>query len=231
MNYNNAIKDSLQTYTSTEELSALKEKIETHSSTPLLVDSPLVDDEVFIDTTSSLVDFDFDFDGSALTSVHSKENAIKSIFEKHKSDFENQFNEFRFRFEKHISFEEIPIDFESNIERELITLLNLNKIFTVNYISQWVIDSYDKDKSLINILKLLGNLDYDLLGSEITLVFAAVLSNKNTEIKEYALRVQEKWMDYHYHKILSQSELKPKWIDDYRKELLSIYKEINGIVK
>ncbi|EMU37263.1 hypothetical protein ABNIH23_19273, partial [Acinetobacter baumannii ABNIH23] len=50
---------------------------------------------------------------------------------------------------------------------------------------------------------------------------------KDTEIKEYALRIQEKLMLPSYNNVLKHSKLTPKWIDDYRKELVELYEEDN----
>ncbi|EPJ3328044.1 TPA: hypothetical protein NU702_003654, partial [Acinetobacter baumannii] len=57
--------------------------------------------------------------------------------------------------------------------------------------------------------------------------FLIVLNHKDTEIKEYALRIQEKLMLPSYNNVLKHSKLTPKWIDDYRKELVELYEEDN----
>lgn len=55
-----------------------------------------------------------------------------------------------------------------------------------------------------------------------------LLNHKDTEVKEYVLRIQEKVMSEDFHKLLTHSHLAPQWIDEYRLELVEMYNEENS---
>ncbi|MDC5054801.1 hypothetical protein OHW28_17680, partial [Acinetobacter baumannii] len=125
-------------------------------------------------------------------------------------------------------YEDVPVDYVSPIENELIRFYKNSKVEIQEQISQWIIDSFANTKVLLNILKILGNIAPEFIDHQFLTNFLIVLNHKDTEIKEYALRIQEKLMHKAYNNVLKNSKLTPKWIDDYRKELVEMYEDSEG---
>lgn len=142
--------------------------------------------------------------------------------------FANDFDIFKEKFENFLRFEDIPIEYISPIEREFIRFLKMEKVQTLNLVGQWIIDSYHDSKILINIVKILGNVAEDFLDNQFLTNLLILLNHKDTEIKEYVLRIQEKVMSDVFHSLLVNSLLAPQWIDEYRLELVETFVEENS---
>lgn len=149
-----------------------------------------------------------------------EEESLKQI----KKDFDI----FKIKFDNFLRYEDVPVDYVSPIERELINFYKNSKVEIQEQISQWIIDSFASTKVLLNILKILGNIAPEFIDHQFLTNFLIVLNHEDTEIKEYALRIQEKLMLQSYNNVLKHSKLTPKWIDDYRKELVEMYEEDQG---
>lgn len=149
-----------------------------------------------------------------------EEESLKQI----KKDFDI----FKIKFDNFLRYEDVPVDYVSPIERELINFYKNSKVEIQEQISQWIIDSFANTKVLLNILKILGNIAPEFIDHQFLTNFLIVLNHEDTEIKEYALRIQEKLMLQSYNNVLKHSKLTPKWIDDYRKELVEMYEEDQG---
>lgn len=139
----------------------------------------------------------------------------------------NDFENFKEKFENFLRFEDVPIEYVSPIEREFISFLKLYKIQTLNLVAQWIIDSYHDPKTLLNIVKILGNVATDFIDNNFIINLCILLNHKDTEVKEYVLRIQEKVMSEIFHNVLSNAHLAPQWIDEYRIELVEMYDEEN----
>lgn len=153
-----------------------------------------------------------------------KENN-KKILEK---NFSNDFEVFKEKFENFLRFEDVPIEYVSPIEKEFISFIKRHKIHTLNLVAQWIIDSFDDPKTLLNIVKILGNVAVEFIDNQFITNLCILLNHKDTEIKEYVLRIQEKVMSEVFHKVLSNAHLAPQWIDEYRFELVETYNEENS---
>lgn len=152
-----------------------------------------------------------------------QEKSKKIIERKVFDDFEN----FKDKFENFLRFEDVPIEYVSPIEKEFISFLKFHKIQTLNLVAQWIIDSFNDSKTLLNIVKILGNVATDFIDSQLITNLCILLNHKDTEVKEYVLRIQEKVMSEIFHNILSNAHLAPQWIDEYRIELVEMYNEEN----
>ena len=143
--------------------------------------------------------------------------------------FSNDFEIFKEKFENFLRFEDVPIEYVSPIEREFIKFLKIEKVQTLNLVVQWIIDSFDDSKTLLNIVKILGNVANEFLDGQLLTNLFILLNHRDTEIKEYVLRIQEKVMSDVFHNLLSHSHLAPQWIDEYRSELVEMYNEENDL--
>ncbi len=152
-----------------------------------------------------------------------QENTKKIAERKVLNDFEN----FKDKFENFLRFEDVPIEYVSPIEKEFVSFLKFHKIQTLNLVAQWIIDSFNDSKTLLNIVKILGNVATDFIDSQLITNLCILLNHKDTEVKEYVLRIQEKVMSEIFHNVLSNAHLAPQWIDEYRIELVEMYNEEN----
>ena len=143
--------------------------------------------------------------------------------------FSNDFEIFKEKFENFLRFEDVPIEYVSPIEREFIKFLKIEKVQTLNLVGQWIIDSFDDSKTLLNIVKILGNVANEFLDGQLLTNLFILLNHRDTEIKECVLRIQEKVMSDVFHNLLSHSHLAPQWIDEYRSELVEMYNEENDL--
>ena len=143
--------------------------------------------------------------------------------------FSNDFEIFKEKFENFLRFEDVPIEYVSPIETEFIKFLKIEKVQTLNLVGQWIIDSFDDSKTLLNIVKILGNVANEFLDGQLLTNLFILLNHRDTEIKEYVLRIQEKVMSDVFHNLLSHSHLAPQWIDEYRSELVEMYNEENDL--
>lgn len=152
----------------------------------------------------------------------------QKIEEESLKQIKKDFDIFKIKFDNFLRYEDVPVDYVSPIENELTNFYKNSKVEIQEQISQWIIDSFANTKVLLNILKILGNIASDFIDHQFLTNFLIVLNHKDTEIKEYALRIQEKLMLEAYNTVLKHSKLTPKWIDDYRKELVEMYEEEEG---
>lgn len=141
----------------------------------------------------------------------------------------SEFDIFKTKFENFLRFEDIPIEYTSPIEKEFIRFLQIDNTQTLNMVGQWIIDSYGNPKILLNIVKILGNVAKEYLNGQLISTLYMMLNHKDTELNEYILRIQEKILDDTFHIYLKDSHLAPKWIDDYRIELVELYLEEKGV--
>ncbi|MBF9251563.1 hypothetical protein I0P16_18775, partial [Acinetobacter baumannii] len=74
-----------------------------------------------------------------------------------------EFDIFKNKFDNFLRYEDVPVDYVSPIENELINFYNHSKVEVQEQISQWIIDSFDNTKVLLNILKILGNIAPDFI--------------------------------------------------------------------
>ncbi|MGC3819308.1 hypothetical protein [Acinetobacter sp. G11] len=153
------------------------------------------------------------------------EKKNRNTFEKR---FSNDFEIFKEKFDNFLRFEDVPIEYVSPIEKEFVKFLKMEKVQTLNHVGQWIIDSYNDSKLLLNIVKILGNVANEFLDSQFLTNLFILLNHKDTEIKEYVLRIQEKVMSDVFHRLLTHSHLAPQWIDEYRLELVEMYNEENS---
>lgn len=174
---------------------------------------------------STIIEEECYSDNLSLNDFIDVQERIKKIAEQ---KFFRDFEVFKEKFENFLRFEDVPIEYVSPIEKDFVSFLKLNKLHTLNLVAQWIIDSFDDPKTLLNIVKILGNVSQDFIDSQLITNLCILLNHKDTEVKEYVLRIQEKVMSEIFHKVLTNAQLAPQWIDEYRRELVEMYNEENS---
>lgn len=123
--------------------------------------------------------------------------------------------------------QELEIDYKNHIEYQLEELFKENDFVTKDWLNDVYIENFNDTKFLINILKIIGNFDKKLIASFGIVTAGSALSHKNVEVKEMAVRVFENWYTIQSYTFLKQCSLTPKWLNDYKDEvLLNIEEEL-----
>ncbi|ULL07064.1 hypothetical protein JNO42_08635 [Pseudomonas putida] len=110
------------------------------------------------------------------------------------------------------------------------------KSITERYVEQWLVrkpnlakmeimrvflESRKNDKRIIGILNLLAHLDPLTYHPANEMIAIGSFSHQSNEVKECALRAFEYWEDKGMAEGLKNHQLTPKWIDDYRLQIIS----------
>ncbi|CAI8837488.1 hypothetical protein [Pseudomonas sp. IT-P260] len=96
--------------------------------------------------------------------------------------------------------------------RPLMTQVETGKVFLA---------SRGNDRRLIGILNLITHMDMKTFHPMNEMIALSALSHRSTEIKECAVRAFEYWEDVDLIRSLTHHTLTPKWLDDYRLEVIS----------
>lgn len=96
-------------------------------------------------------------------------------------------------------------------EDPLLVQINMGKIF---------LECTDNEKRLVGILNAIAHLGRETFHPVNELITRASLSNASVEVKECAIRVYEYWEDAKLIAHLRHHKLTPKWLDEYRKQVI-----------
>ncbi len=117
--------------------------------------------------------------------------------------------------------QELEIDYKNHIEFLLEDFFLENEYVTKDWLNEVYVSNYNDTKFLVNILKIIGNLDKQLLKSFGIVISGSALVHKNVEVKEMAIRVFENWNTIESYTFLKNCSLVPKWLNDYKNEVLA----------
>lgn len=96
--------------------------------------------------------------------------------------------------------------------RPLMTQVETGKVFLA---------SRGNDRRLAGILNLITHMDMKTFHPMNEMIALSALSHRSTEIKECAVRAFEYWENIDLIRSLAHHTLTPKWLDDYRLEVIS----------
>lgn len=146
-------------------------------------------------------------------------------------NFENELNsKFYHRFMDFMIFDEVFEDYSNSIELELLNYFNRNSYVTGQWFSNLFRDYIGKPKVLINLLKILGKLENDKIPNG-HLCVASLLSNKDVEVKDFAIRVFESWGDLESLKILENTaRISPEWLENYKQSVIKDLRKNSSLI-
>lgn len=96
-------------------------------------------------------------------------------------------------------------------EDPMLVQINMGKIF---------LECSDNEKRLVGILNAIAHLGRETFHPVNELITRASFANVSVEVKECAVRVYEYWEDPKLIEQLKHHKLTPKWLDDYRKQVI-----------
>lgn len=94
----------------------------------------------------------------------------------------------------------------------MMTQVETGKVFLANR---------GNDRRIIGILNFVSHMDKSTFHPMNEMIAVGALSHRSTEIKECAIRAFEYWEDIELIRSLKHHTLTPKWLDDYRLEVIS----------
>lgn len=94
----------------------------------------------------------------------------------------------------------------------IMTQVETGKVFLANR---------GNDRRIIGILNVISHMDKSTFHPMNEMIAVGALSHRSTEIKECAIRAFEYWEDIELIRSLKHHSLTPKWLDDYRLEVIS----------
>lgn len=94
----------------------------------------------------------------------------------------------------------------------IMTQVETGKVFLANR---------GNDRRIIGILNVVSHMDMSTFHPMNEMIAVGALSHRSTEIKECAIRAFEYWEDIELIRSLKHHTLTPKWLDDYRQEVIS----------
>lgn len=94
----------------------------------------------------------------------------------------------------------------------IMTQVETGKVFLANR---------GNDRRTIGILNVVSHMDKSAFHPMNVMIAVGALSHRSTEIKECAIRAFEYWEDVELIRSLEHHTLTPKWLDDYRLEVIS----------
>lgn len=94
----------------------------------------------------------------------------------------------------------------------MMTQVETGKVFLANR---------GNDRRIVGILNLVSHMDMSTFHPMNEMIAIGALSHRSTEIKECAIRAFEYWENIELIRSLKHHTLTPKWLDDYRREVIS----------
>lgn len=94
----------------------------------------------------------------------------------------------------------------------IMTQVETGKVFLANR---------GNDRRIVGILNVVSHMDLKTFHPMNEMIAVGALSHRSTEIKECAIRAFEYWEDIELIRSLKHHTLTPKWLDDYRQEVIS----------
>lgn len=106
---------------------------------------------------------------------------------------------------------------EYYVEKWLLTDPVLVQIELCNV---WL-NSLKNPNKIVGLLHMIAHADRKALSPNNQLITLASLTHESAEVKEFALGVYESWGDSKLVDQLKSVSMHPKWLDDYRKEVIA----------
>jgi hypothetical protein len=114
-----------------------------------------------------------------------------------------------------LKYEDVEYGVKSEGEKLIREQIENNSSVALNWISDLYISSFNDDKILIGLIKIIGNIEESTISSVGQVIALASLSHKNNEIKELGVRAFENWASPKSYSVLSNLNVGQGWLQDY----------------
>ena len=182
------------------------------------------DTEKKIDQDASKVIFLSFNDSSENKAKHLSKNESSKLYEQLESNDELK-NKIKKQFLKVLEKDEIEFGKTSLCEEFIIESMHESASLTKEAINDLYIESVGHVKTLTAILIAIAHIDYEIISPNGQLMAMAAFSHSNLEVRECAVRAFEYWGNIESLKILEQTNLEPKWLQNYLEEVTEDLRE------
>ncbi|MCK8143375.1 hypothetical protein MW871_15900 [Flavobacterium sp. I-SCBP12n] len=114
-----------------------------------------------------------------------------------------------------LKYEDVEYGIKSEGEKIIREQIELNCSVALNWINDLYITSFNDDKVLLGLVKIIGNIEENIISSIGQVIALASLSHRNNEIKELGVRAFENWASPKSYSILSNLNVGQGWLQDY----------------
>jgi len=157
---------------------------------------------------------------STLNSIDSSIHSVVNINEENRKFVDYIETKVQPIFYSLINTDDLDVDMQTPSEKILRELLSKNFSATITWFNNFFVSVYNSDKVLINILKILGNLEESLVKQFAIVIALSGFSHSNIEIREMSLRAFENWGSIDSLTTLKKQSLSPPWLEEYRVEVI-----------
>lgn len=98
--------------------------------------------------------------------------------------------------------------------------LSIHPVLVQTSLGRIYLGNTSDTRRIVGILTVVAHLDKQALSPANELIALGSLAHTSVEVKEFALRAYEYWEDTELVARLKNFEMQPKWLDDYRKEII-----------
>lgn len=168
--------------------------------------------ENYIDFT--IEDYNFSltsnlFIGNDSTNIVYDENQIN---EKRKENLHNKLTPVLISL---LQYEDVEYGIRTESEKIIREQLEINTAVTLLWLNDIYVTYFSNEKIISGLLRIVGNIEEELICSFGHVIALASLNHKNDEIKELSIRAFENWGSTKSYRVLSVVKVGTKWLQDY----------------
>lgn len=128
---------------------------------------------------------------------------------------------FRIGLEKCLASDSVESGMKSAAEYYVEKWLLTDPILVQIELSKVWLNSLREPTKIVGLLHMIAHADRKALSPNNQVITLASLSHESAEVKEFAISVYETWGDPKLVEQLKTFQMHPKWLDDYRKEVIA----------
>lgn len=128
---------------------------------------------------------------------------------------------FRIGLEKSLANDSVESGMKSAAEYYIEKWLMTEPLLVQIELSNVWLNSLKDSSKIVGLLHIIAHADRKILSPINQVITLASLNHESAEVKEFAISVYETWGDPNLVEQLKSFPMHPKWLDDYRKEVIA----------
>ena len=128
-----------------------------------------------------------------------------------------------------INEQDFEYGFESQSDRFVKKLMNINSSVTKEWLNSIFIEYFDNPKILIGLLQIISHMEYLDIYPQGPTMALSILSHKNAEVQECGIRAFENWANAQSLDVLRNIQCSEIWLQEYVEEVISDIEKELGI--
>ena len=149
--------------------------------------------------------------------------------EQEKEKEKKEYNEFSHKLINIIKKEDFEYGFETDSDRFVRKMFCQNADKTKNFLNQIYIDFFSENSILMAVLRIVSRFDYHEIEPQGQTMMLGVLSHEDEEIIETVVRSFESWNSKESIKYLKKIQIRDKWLESYKNDVIDDIEKFYGI--